>query len=230
MVRVKVKFSLFPSWRHIEGITSMAPVIHKFDTRWRWILTQRPGRFNAGNTRLGGPQSESGSFFLKKGRNPLPLPVLEPRIVQLVVWSLYRLSCPGFYHPDGTFKPLPNYTHRSFSFDTKQPPCLKKSHWIAYRYSLYISYLYLFNDVCSRSYATALKDGVSEQVIGGGRGKTNLSWPNLVHYPRIGPHKLIKTTKKLSQDNWSPGLDLNSRLTNGCWRQMTSGHCYRLTD
>ena len=154
----------------------------------------------------------------------MPLPVLEPRIVQLVVWSLYRLSCPGSQYPDGTFKSLPNHTYRSFSFDTTQTPCLKQSRWIAFRYSLYTSYLYSLNDVCS-----------SAEWRGQWTRNCKRTWENcggriLCSLPELDLVSSEKPRKKHSQDNYSLGLDLNPRLNNGCWRQMTSGHCYHLTD
>jgi hypothetical protein len=36
------------------------------------------------------------------------------------------------------------------------------------------------------------------------------SWPNLKYYPGISLEGLRKTTENLSQDNLSPGRDLNS--------------------
>jgi hypothetical protein len=35
------------------------------------------------------------------------------------------------------------------------------------------------------------------------------SWPNLRYYLGICLEGLIKTTKNLSEDSWSPGRDLN---------------------
>jgi hypothetical protein len=42
--------------------------------------------------------------------------------------------------------------------------------------------------------------------------RRKLSWPNVRHYTSICPEGLRKTTKKLSQDSWSLGQELNPEL------------------
>ena len=67
-------------------------------------LTPRPGRFNPGKEiryplfrRLGGPQGRSGRV-----REISSLPEFDPRIVQPVAQSLYRLSYSGSHTSEST--------------------------------------------------------------------------------------------------------------------------------
>ena len=67
------------------------------NTRWRWVVKFTPGSLHPGkkpmyrlNRRLGGPRGRSGRFEEKK--NLVLVPPIKPRIIQTIVWSLYRLE------------------------------------------------------------------------------------------------------------------------------------------
>jgi hypothetical protein len=80
----KVNLSLSTPWRHTES-GGIAPVILKFSTRWRWVVSFTP-RYLLGkspryrlNMSQGGPQSQSGRFgedknllFLVGNRKTIP--------------------------------------------------------------------------------------------------------------------------------------------------------------
>jgi hypothetical protein len=78
-----------------RGTRGIAPFILNIDTKWRLVVKFTPRSLYSRERNSVTTEYEASVEVLQKRKMCCPLPEFEPRIVQPVAQSLYRLSCRG---------------------------------------------------------------------------------------------------------------------------------------